>query len=239
MHYRTQRATVAPAAAAASCSQVLKYPRVPLRIKSRGKKTSFLWTCAARKSTRQRISKGRGLHIHTHRLQSLLQTQERRQANQLRLPVRRERPSIGSQRDWRVHIEPVLSASWGATSLAPTATGIGFTCVGKDAPLQIFHRSWDFTFCGTETHPYELYLELKSIECSRSNVPSPRIDTVVERFDRAALDAFLCSKTRAIFHETAGTPQSDLNRWLARYAAPLYPENLGEAIVRSIRYLCT
>ena len=45
-------------------------------------------------------------------------------------------------------------------------------------------------FCGKETHPYELYLELNDIEHRRTRVRSPKTNGFVERFNRTVLDEF-------------------------------------------------
>lgn len=46
-------------------------------------------------------------------------------------------------------------------------------------------------FCGTEGHPYKLYLELNEIEHRRTTVSKPQINGFVERFNHTVLDEFL------------------------------------------------
>ena len=46
-------------------------------------------------------------------------------------------------------------------------------------------------FCGTETHPYELYLSLNEIEHRRTKVRSPQTNGFIERFNRTVLDLSL------------------------------------------------
>ncbi len=43
-------------------------------------------------------------------------------------------------------------------------------------------------YCGTEAHPYELYLELNDIEHRRTQVRRPQSNGFVERFNRTVLD---------------------------------------------------
>jgi transposase InsO family protein len=72
-------------------------------------------------------------------------------------------------------------------------------------------------FCGTEKHPYELYLELNDIEHRRTRVRSPRTNGFVERFNRTVLDEFFRIKMRETFYETVEALQADLDAWLAHY----------------------
>ncbi len=51
-------------------------------------------------------------------------------------------------------------------------------------------------FCGTENHPYELYLDLNDIEHRRTKVRSPKTNGFVERFNRTVLDEFFRVKMR-------------------------------------------
>jgi len=44
-------------------------------------------------------------------------------------------------------------------------------------------------FCGTEAHPYQIYLALNEIELRR-----PRTNGFVERFNRTVLDEFFRTK---------------------------------------------
>jgi transposase InsO family protein len=51
-------------------------------------------------------------------------------------------------------------------------------------------------FCGTERHPYELYLDLNGIEHRRTRVRSPKTNGFVERFNGTVLDEFFRVKMR-------------------------------------------
>ena len=72
-------------------------------------------------------------------------------------------------------------------------------------------------FCGTETHPYELYLDLNDIEHRRTKVRTPRTNGFVERFNLTVLDEFLRSAFRTKFYATVDELQADLDAWLIEY----------------------
>ena len=72
-------------------------------------------------------------------------------------------------------------------------------------------------FCGTERHPYELYLDLNGIKHRRTRVRSPKTNGFVERFNGTVLDEFFRVKMRETFYETVETLQADLDAWLVHY----------------------
>jgi transposase InsO family protein len=72
-------------------------------------------------------------------------------------------------------------------------------------------------FCGTERHPYELYLDLNGIEHRRTRVKSPKTNGFVERFNGTVLDEFFRVKMRETFYETVEALQTDLDAWLIHY----------------------
>lgn len=72
-------------------------------------------------------------------------------------------------------------------------------------------------FCGTERHPYELYLDLNGIEHRRTRVKTPKTNGFVERFNGTVLDEFFRVKMRETFYETADALQADLDAWLVHY----------------------
>lgn len=43
-------------------------------------------------------------------------------------------------------------------------------------------------YCGTDAHPFEVYLVLNNLEHRRTNVRSPKTNGFVERFNRTVLD---------------------------------------------------
>jgi transposase InsO family protein len=72
-------------------------------------------------------------------------------------------------------------------------------------------------FCGTEAHPYELYLQLNDIEHRRTKVATPRTNGFVERFHRTALDEFFRTAFRTKFYDSVEALQKDLDEWLDYY----------------------
>ena len=72
-------------------------------------------------------------------------------------------------------------------------------------------------FCGTDNHPYELYLALNDIEHRRTKVRTPRTNGFVERFQRTVLEEFLVETLRTTFYETVDALQTDLDAWLRHY----------------------
>ena len=72
-------------------------------------------------------------------------------------------------------------------------------------------------FCGTESHPYELYLALNEIEHRRTKVRKPQTNGFVERFNRTVLDEFFRTAFRTKFYESVEQLQTDLDAWLAYY----------------------
>lgn len=72
-------------------------------------------------------------------------------------------------------------------------------------------------FCGTETHPYELFLALAEIEHRRTRVRRPKTNGFVERFHRTVLDEFFRVQLRTTFYERLEALQEDLDTWLEYY----------------------
>jgi transposase InsO family protein len=72
-------------------------------------------------------------------------------------------------------------------------------------------------FCGTDTHPYELFLALSEIEHRCTKVRSPRTNGFVERFHRTVLDEFFRVKLRTTLYEHLEGLQADLDAWLGYY----------------------
>ena len=72
-------------------------------------------------------------------------------------------------------------------------------------------------FCGTERHPYELYLDLNGIEHRRTKVRTPKTNGFVERFNGTVLDEFFRIKLRENLYDSVEAPQADLDEWLIHY----------------------
>lgn len=64
--------------------------------------------------------------------------------------------------------------------------------------------------CGTERHPFELYLALNDIEHRRSKVKSPKTNGFVERFQRTVQDEFLSVTFRQKLYTSVAELQQDL-----------------------------
>ena len=72
-------------------------------------------------------------------------------------------------------------------------------------------------YCGTETHPYELYLALSDIAHRKTKVRRPQTNGFVERFNRTALDEFFRTAFRQKFYDRVADLQADLDAWLQHY----------------------
>lgn len=72
-------------------------------------------------------------------------------------------------------------------------------------------------FCGTENHPFELYLALNDIEHRRTKVKSPQTNGFIERFNKTVLDEFFRIAFRKNFYESVEALQQDLDQWLIHY----------------------
>lgn len=86
-----------------------------------------------------------------------------------------------------------------------------------DLPVKAILTDNGREFCGTETHPYELYLDLNGIEHRRTRVKTPKTNGFVERFNGTVLDEFFRVKMRETFYESVETLQTDLDIWLVHY----------------------
>lgn len=91
-----------------------------------------------------------------------------------------------------------------------------------------FYAEWDIPveavltdngreFCGTDLHPYELYLQLNDIEHRRTRVRRPQTNGFVERFHRTVLDEFFRLAFRTTLYESVEALQADLDAWLLSY----------------------
>lgn len=72
-------------------------------------------------------------------------------------------------------------------------------------------------FCGTPTHPFELYLALNDLQHKRTKVRHPQTNGFVERFHRTVKEEFFEVALRETFYESAEALQIDLDRWLTYY----------------------
>ena len=72
-------------------------------------------------------------------------------------------------------------------------------------------------FCGTEMHPFELYLALNDLTHKRTKVRHPQTNGFVERFHRTVKEEFFEVALRETFYESVEALQTDLDRWLISY----------------------
>ena len=72
-------------------------------------------------------------------------------------------------------------------------------------------------FCGKDTHPYEIYLNLNEIEHRTSKVRHPQTNGFAERFNRTIMDGFFRQAFRTKFYESVEELQKDLDQWLIYY----------------------
>jgi transposase InsO family protein len=72
-------------------------------------------------------------------------------------------------------------------------------------------------FCGTATHPFELYLALNDIEHRRTKVGRPQTNGFVERFFGTVKSEFFELAFRQKLYSTLEELQADLDAWLVHY----------------------
>jgi Integrase core domain len=72
-------------------------------------------------------------------------------------------------------------------------------------------------FCGTERHPYELYLALNDIEHRKTKVRTPRTNGFVERFNGTVLEEFFRPAMHQNLYASVDALQADLDAWLHHY----------------------
>jgi transposase InsO family protein len=84
----------------------------------------------------------------------------------------------------------------------------------RDLPVGAILTDNGREFCGTETHPYELYLALHEVAHRRTKVRSPRTNGFVERFHGTVQDEFFQPALRQRFYPTPEDFQPDLDAWL-------------------------
>lgn len=72
-------------------------------------------------------------------------------------------------------------------------------------------------FCGTDLHPYEVYLAFNDIKHKHTQIAHPQTNGFVERFNRTVLDEFFRIAFRTKFYESVEALQTDLDAWLTYY----------------------
>ena len=69
-------------------------------------------------------------------------------------------------------------------------------------------------FCGTDAHPFELYLALNDIEHRKTRVRRPQTNGFVERFHRTVLDEFFRVSMRDTAFDRLDDLQARLDAWM-------------------------
>lgn len=69
-------------------------------------------------------------------------------------------------------------------------------------------------YCGTQAHPYELFLQLADIEHRTTKIRSPQANGFVERFNRTVKEEFLPLAFRRKSYTPLQELQEDFDRWL-------------------------
>ena len=72
-------------------------------------------------------------------------------------------------------------------------------------------------FCGTERHPYELYLALNDVEHRKTEVRTPRTNGFVERFHGTVLEEFFRPAVHGKLSESVEALQADLDARLRHH----------------------
>ncbi|NTU69795.1 transposase [bacterium] len=72
-------------------------------------------------------------------------------------------------------------------------------------------------FCGTEQHPYDLYLELIDIKYRRTKVSHLQANGFVERFNWTMLDEFFRVEMHEKVYLSLELLQSNFDQWLNLY----------------------
>jgi len=72
-------------------------------------------------------------------------------------------------------------------------------------------------FCGTERHPYELYLAVENIDHTRTKARHPQTNGICERFHKTILEEFYKPTFRKKLYRSIEELQVDLDAWIADY----------------------
>jgi len=72
-------------------------------------------------------------------------------------------------------------------------------------------------FKGTDTHPYQIYLDFNDIKHRTTKLRRPQTNGFIERFNRTVLDEFFRIKFREKMYKNIKLLQKDLDEWLFFY----------------------
>lgn len=84
-------------------------------------------------------------------------------------------------------------------------------------PLETILTDNGREFCGTEAHPYELFLKLNDLEHRTTRVRRPQTNGFVERFNRTVKEEFIQVAFRKTFYTSVDQLQEDFDQWLYHY----------------------
>jgi len=112
---------------------------------------------------------------------------------------------------------------------------------GRDIPVGAILTDNGREFCGTQNHPYQLYLELNDIQHRTTKVQSPRTNGFVERFNRTILDEFFRQAFRTTLYHSVEALQKDVDAWLVHYNTERPHQgyrNMGRRPIDTIDHYC-
>ncbi len=72
-------------------------------------------------------------------------------------------------------------------------------------------------YCGTEQHPYELYLAIEDADHTRTKARSPQTNGICERFHKTVLNEFYRVAFRKKLYSNLEELQHDLDTWVTEY----------------------
>lgn len=72
-------------------------------------------------------------------------------------------------------------------------------------------------FCGTDAHPFELYLRLNDIEHRKTQVRRPQTNGFAERFIRTVKEEFVPEYFRKNLYTSVDQLQQDFDQWVHQY----------------------
>jgi transposase InsO family protein len=84
-------------------------------------------------------------------------------------------------------------------------------------PVQAILTDNGREYCGTDAHPYEIYLSLNDIEHRTTQVRRPQTNGFVERFMRTVKEEFIPQYFRRNLYTSVEAMQEHLDQWLHHY----------------------
>lgn len=112
----------------------------------------------------------------------------------------------------------------------------------KKLPVKTILTDNGREYCGTEMHPFQMYLALNEIEHRTTKVRSPQTNGFVERFHRTVQEEFVQTMFRQKVYLTVEDLQADLDEWLVFYNTQrphLGYRNMGRRPLETVEQFCT